>query len=101
MRSQAGLIGELCDVTVRDVIHQFNEIGLACLDAHRAGGRHRQASPEDEDFVVLTAATLRPVPVSVLTDVPRRHQAGITGAIVQPARIARKRRLYDYLTGLA
>jgi hypothetical protein len=27
--------------TVRDVIHRFNEIGLACLDPRWAGGRSR------------------------------------------------------------
>ncbi len=27
--------------TVRDVIHRFNEIGLACLDPRWAGGRPR------------------------------------------------------------
>jgi transposase len=43
--------------TVRDVIHRFNEIGLACLDPRWAGGRPRQLSPEDEDFVVQTAIT--------------------------------------------
>lgn len=31
--------------TVRDVIHQFNEIGMACLDPQRAGGRPRLFSP--------------------------------------------------------
>ncbi|MQL61893.1 IS630 family transposase [Streptomyces vinaceus] len=43
--------------TVRDVIHRFNEIGLACLDPQWAGGRPRQLSPEDEDFVIQTATT--------------------------------------------
>ncbi|MEU9059622.1 IS630 family transposase [Streptomyces sp. NPDC048430] len=43
--------------TVRDMIHRFNEIGLACLDPRWAGGRPRQLSPEDEDFVVQTATT--------------------------------------------
>jgi transposase len=43
--------------TVRDVIHRFNEIGLACLDPKWVGGRPRQLSPEDEDFVVATATT--------------------------------------------
>ncbi|MCX5357506.1 IS630 family transposase [Streptomyces sp. NBC_00124] len=43
--------------TVRDVIHRFNEIGLACLDPQWAGGRPRQLSPDDEDFVVQTATT--------------------------------------------
>ena len=43
--------------TVRDVIHRFNEIGLACLDPQWAGGRPRLLSPDDEDFVVATATT--------------------------------------------
>ena len=43
--------------TVRDVIHRFNEIGLAALDPQWAGGRPRQLSPDDEDFVVTTATT--------------------------------------------
>lgn len=43
--------------TVRDVIHRFNEIGLACLDPQLAGGRPCLLSPDDEDFVVATATT--------------------------------------------
>jgi transposase len=43
--------------TVRDVIHRFNEIGLACLDHRWAGGRPRLLTPDDEDFVVQTATT--------------------------------------------
>jgi transposase len=43
--------------TVRDVIHRFNEIGLACLDPRWAGGRPRLLKPDDEDFVVQTATT--------------------------------------------
>jgi transposase len=43
--------------TVRDVIHRFNEIGLAALDPRWAGGRPRLLSPDDEDFVVQTATT--------------------------------------------
>jgi transposase len=43
--------------TVRDVIHRFNEIGLACLDPRWAGGRPRLLSPDEEDFVVATATT--------------------------------------------
>ncbi|MFF5964740.1 helix-turn-helix domain-containing protein [Streptomyces collinus] len=43
--------------TVRDVIHRFNEIGLACLDPRWAGGRPRLRTPDDEDFVVQTATT--------------------------------------------
>jgi len=49
--------------TVRDVIHRFNEIGLACLDPRRAGGRPHQLSPDDEDFVIATATT-RPAKLS-------------------------------------
>ncbi|WP_371780996.1 IS630 family transposase [Streptosporangium subroseum] len=45
--------------TVRDVIHRFNEIGLARLDPRWAGGRPRLLSPDDEDFIVQ-AATTRP-----------------------------------------
>ncbi|MGW1842892.1 helix-turn-helix domain-containing protein [Streptomyces sp. NPDC001966] len=45
--------------TVREVIHRFNEIGLACLAPLWAGGRPRLLSPDAEDFVVQ-AATTRP-----------------------------------------
>lgn len=43
--------------TIRDVIHRFNEIGLACLDPQWAGGRPRLLSHDDEDFVIQTATT--------------------------------------------
>ncbi|MFD6185719.1 transposase, partial [Streptomyces goshikiensis] len=43
--------------TVRDVIHRFNEIGLACLSPRWAGGRPRLLDRDDEDFVVQTATT--------------------------------------------
>ncbi len=43
--------------TVRDVIHRFNEIGLACLDPQWAGGRPRLLKSDDEDFVIQTAIT--------------------------------------------
>lgn len=43
--------------TVRDVIHRFNEIGLACLNPRWAGGRPRLRSTDDEDFVIQTATT--------------------------------------------
>ncbi|WP_244206807.1 IS630 family transposase [Streptomyces swartbergensis] len=43
--------------TVRDVIHRFNDIGLACLDPQWAGGRPRLLSRDDEDFVIQTATT--------------------------------------------
>jgi transposase len=46
--------------TVREVIHRFNEIGLATLDPNWAGGRPRRISTDDEEFILATATT-RPV----------------------------------------
>jgi transposase len=43
--------------TVRDVIHAFNERGLAALDPRWAGGRPRQISEEDIEFIVAAART--------------------------------------------
>src|SRR5688572_5830512 len=43
--------------TVRDVIHAFNRIGLACLDPRWAGGRPRRISEDDVAFIVATATT--------------------------------------------
>jgi transposase len=45
------------DDTVRDVIHAFNQQGLAALDPRWAGGRPRLISAEDEAFIVQTATT--------------------------------------------
>jgi transposase len=45
--------------TVRDVIHAFNERGLAALDPQWAGGRPRLISDEDVE-VIVTAARSRP-----------------------------------------
>jgi transposase len=46
--------------TVRDVIHRFNEIGLVALDPRWTGGRSRQLSPDDEEFVVQTCDSAVP-----------------------------------------
>jgi transposase len=43
--------------TVRDVIHAFNQRGLAALDPRWAGGRPRLISDDDIAFVVTTATT--------------------------------------------
>ena len=43
--------------TVRDVIHLFNQKGLAALDPQWAGGRPRRISDDDVDFIVATATT--------------------------------------------
>jgi transposase len=45
--------------TVRDVIHAFNEKGLAALDPQWAGGRPRLIS-DDDIAVIVAAATSRP-----------------------------------------
>ena len=41
--------------TVRDVIHAFNQRGLAALDPRWAGGRPRRISDDDVAFIVATA----------------------------------------------
>jgi transposase len=41
--------------TVRDVVHAFNEKGLAALDPQWAGGRPRLISDDDIAFIVTTA----------------------------------------------
>jgi len=46
--------------TVRDVIHSFNDNGLAALDPHWGPGRPRRITADDEDFLVRVATT-RPV----------------------------------------
>jgi transposase len=50
--------------TVRDVIHAFNQKGLAALDPQWAGGRPRLISDEDVEFIVATATT-RPEKLSL------------------------------------
>jgi transposase len=45
--------------TVRDVVHAFNDKGLAALDPQWAGGRPRLISDDDVEFIV-TMATTRP-----------------------------------------
>jgi transposase len=45
--------------TVRDVVHAFNQKGLAALDPQWAGGRPRLINHEDIGFIV-TAAAARP-----------------------------------------
>jgi transposase len=43
--------------TIRQVIHRFNEMGMASLDPRWAGGRPRLISPDEETFIVATANT--------------------------------------------
>src|SRR5947207_14311429 len=42
---------------IRQVIHRFNEMGMASLDPRWAGGRPRLISSDDEAFIVATATT--------------------------------------------
>ena len=45
------------DDRVREVIHNFNRMGMGCLDPKWAGGRPRTISSDDETFIVETAKT--------------------------------------------
>jgi transposase len=45
------------DDRVREVIHNFNKMGMACLDPKWAGGRPRRITTDDEAFIVKTAKT--------------------------------------------
>jgi transposase len=40
---------------VREVIHNFNRMGVGCLDPRWAGGRPRRITTDDEVFIVATA----------------------------------------------
>ena len=65
--------------TVRDVMHAFNEKGLAALDPHWAGGRPRLISDDDVEFIV-TAATTRPEKLGLpFTRWSLRKLAGLSG----------------------
>src|SRR5690348_7751500 len=63
--------------TVRDVIHAFNERGLAALDPQWAGGRPRLISSDDEEFIVTAG----------------HHTPGQAGAPVHPLEHPQARRL--------
>jgi len=52
------VIGRLVQTSpdrVREMIHRFNEMGMASLDAAWAGGRPRRITTDDEAFIVETA----------------------------------------------
>ena len=78
--------------TVRDVIHAFNEKGLAALDPQWAGGRPRLISDDDIEFIVTTATT-RPEKLGL----PftrwslRKLAAYLAGQPDRPVRIGRER----------
>jgi transposase len=75
--------------TVREVIHLFNQKGLAALDPRWAGGRPRLISDDDVRFIVETATTrpeklglpfthwsLRKLAAYLAGSAPRRVRAG-------------------------
>ncbi len=77
--------------TVRDVIHKFNEIGLAGLDPRWAVGRPRLLDRDDEDFVVQTAITRPTVLGKPFTRWSIRKLADhLSGNITRPVRIGRE-----------
>ena len=77
--------------TVRDVVHAFNEKGLAALDPKWAGGRPRLISDEDIGLIVA-AATTRPEKLGQpFTHWSLRKLAAYLAGAVQPVRIGRER----------
>jgi transposase len=78
--------------TVRDVIHLFNQEGLAALDPRWAGGRPRLIRDEDVQVIVM-AATTRPEKLGLpFTHWSLRKLAAyLAGEAARPVRIARER----------
>jgi transposase len=77
--------------TVRDVIHLFNEKGLAALDPRWAGGRPRLISNGDID-VIVAAATARPEKLGLpFTHWSLRKLAAYLAGPPQRVRIGRER----------
>ena len=78
--------------TVRDVVHLFNEKGLAALDPRWAGGRPRRISDDDVN-VIVTAATTRPeklgLPFTCWS--LRKLAAYLAGHPGRPVRVGRER----------
>src|ERR1700726_1444954 len=48
-------LGQTSPDRVREMIHRFNEMGMASLDPRWVGGRPRLITTEDEEFIVTTA----------------------------------------------
>jgi transposase len=77
--------------TVRDVVHLFNQKGLAALDPQWAGGRPRLISDDDIDLIV-TAATTRPEKLGLpFTHWSVRKLAAYLTGSTRPVRIGRER----------
>nr|WP_246178312.1 IS630 family transposase [Actinomadura decatromicini] len=80
------------DDTARDVIHAFNEKGLAALDPLWAGGRPRQITSDEEQHIVATATT-RPATLGCLFThwSIRKLVASLADNTVQTVKIGRER----------
>jgi transposase len=77
--------------TVRDVVHLFNQKGLAALDPQWAGGRPRLIGDDDIDLIV-TAATTRPEKLGLpFTHWSVRKLAAYLAGRTRPVRIGRER----------
>ena len=77
--------------TVRDVVHAFNEKGLAALDPQWAGGRPRLISDDDVQ-VIAEAATTRPEKLGLpFTCWSLRKLASYLAAAPRPVAIGRER----------
>jgi transposase len=77
--------------TVRDVVHLFNQKGLAALDPQWAGGRPRLISDDDIDLIVAAAAT-RPEKLGLpFTHWSVRKLAAYLAGRTRPVRIGRER----------
>ena len=77
--------------TVRDVIHLFNQKGLAALDPQWAGGRPRLISDGDIEVIVTAARTRPEKPVQPFTHWSLRKLAGYLAGLGRPVRIGRER----------
>src|ERR1039458_7718882 len=77
--------------TVRDVIHLFNEKGLAALDPQWAGGRPRLISDDDTQFIVSTATTRPEKLGQPFTHWSLRKLASYLAGRDRPVRIGRAR----------
>ncbi|WP_347646710.1 helix-turn-helix domain-containing protein [Nonomuraea sp. B10E15] len=67
----------------RDVIHAFNERGLAALDPRWAGGRPRLISDEDIAFIIQTARSRRAARAAAhpISGQARHHRRSLTADI--------------------
>jgi len=77
--------------TVRDVIHAFNQKGLAALDPQWAGGRPRLISDEDIEVIVAAARTRPEKLGQPFTRWSLRKLAGYLAGRDRPVRIGRER----------